>query len=183
MIRINLLPVREERKKESARQLVSIGILSIILLIVFIGYIHFMKIKKINKLNLDIKTIQVEISRLDKIVGDIKKFEKQKKELQEKIEIIDLLSRKKTGPIHMLDELTKTTPEKLWLTSLKEDNLKLTLDGIALDNETIAGFMRNLEGSANFSGIELIQSQQYIQAGIKLEKFNITCNVVLPNKE
>ncbi len=183
MIRINLLPIREERRRESARQYISICVLSMALLLVFIALVHIRMGRKIDSLNSEIKTTQEEVNRLTAIVGDVKRYEKRKKELQEKIRIIEMLNSKKTGPVRMLDGLGQNTPGKLWVTSLKEDNLKLTLNGIALDNETIARFMRNLEGSPRFSGIELIESQQNIQGEMKLESFNINCQVVLPEKK
>ena len=183
MIKINLLPVREERKKESARQIISIGALSLVLVLIVIVISHVGVSRKITKLNTDIEKTQVEISRLDKIVGDIKKYEKKKKDLQAKIKIISLLSQKKAGPVHMLDELSKGTPGKVWFNSLKENDLKLALDGIALDNETVAVLMRSLERSPSFSDVELIQSQQHILRELKFRKFNITCQVVLPDKK
>ncbi len=183
MIRINLLPVREERRRESARQYISICVLSVMLLAAFISLVHIKMGRKIDSLNAEIKTTQEEGNRLTAIVEDVKRYEKRKKELQEKIRIIEMLSSKKTGAVRMLDELSQNTPGKLWVNLLKWDNLKLTIKGIALDNETIARFMRNLEGSLRFSGIELIESQQNIQGEMKLESFNINCQVVLPEKK
>jgi type IV pilus assembly protein PilN len=183
MIRINLLPVREEKKRESARQSISIGVLSAVLLVLVLGYFHINASTRINTLNSKIKSTEEEINRLNKVVGDVNEYQKRKKELQEKIKVIDELSRKKTGPVHMLDELSKITPSKLWITSLQESDLQLTLDGIALDNETIASFMMNMERSAYFSNVELVQSQQHTQENLKLKKFNITCQVLLPENK
>ncbi|MBI4621553.1 MAG: PilN domain-containing protein [Desulfobacterales bacterium] len=183
MIRINLLSVREDRKKEGARQSISIGILSLVLLVLVLGYIQINASRRINTLNSEIKSTEEEINRLNKVVGDVEEYKKRKKELQEKIKVIDMLSRKKTGPVHMLDELSKSTPGKLWITSLQEIDLKLTLSGIALDNETIASFMRNMERSTYFSDIELIQSQQEIQEGLRLKRFDIACRVLLPENK
>lgn len=183
MIRINLLPVREEKKRESARQSISIGILSVILLVLVLGFFHINAYRRINTLNSEIKSTGDEINRLNKVVGDVEKYQKRKKELQEKIKVIDALSRKKTGPVRILQELSKITPSKLWVISLQESDLQLTLDGIALDNETIASFMMNMERSAYFSNVELIQSQQETQKNLKLKKFNITCQVLLPENK
>ncbi|MEW6616183.1 MAG: PilN domain-containing protein [Thermodesulfobacteriota bacterium] len=182
MIRINLLPIREARKRESARQSVSIGILSVVLLALVLGYFHINASRKINTLNNEIKSTEDEINRLDKVVGDVKEYQKRKKELEDKIKVIDMLSRKKTGPVQILYELSKSTPNRLWISSLQETDLKLTLSGIALDNETIASFMKNMERSTYFSDIELIQSQQEIWEGLKLKRFDITCQVLLPEK-
>ncbi|MFH2012678.1 MAG: PilN domain-containing protein [Pseudomonadota bacterium] len=180
MIRINLLQIREERKKESARQFISIGILSLILLAFILVFLHINASMKINTLNAEIKSTEEEINRLNKIVKDIDVYKKKMKELQDKIEVIDILNRKKTGPVKMLYELSKRTPTKLWVTSLEEKDLKLNLSGMALDNQTIASFMRNMENSNCFSNIELIQLQQEKWEGLKLKKFEITCQVLLP---
>ena len=183
MIRINLLPVREERKKERARQLISIAVLSVVLVVIIIAFIHIRLHSQVNDLKVEINNTEKEIKHLTKIVGDIKKYEKKKKELQKKIEVIKMLSVKKTGPVHMLDELSDNVPGKLWISSFEENSLKLKIQGIALDNETIASFMGSLERSEYFSNVELIQSLQHIQGNLKLEKFDITCNAVFPRKE
>ena len=183
MIRINLLPVREERKKEKARQVISIGVLSIIFVLIAITFIHIRVAGQINSLKNQISGTDKEIKRLTKEVGDIKKYEKKKKDLQKKIDVIEMLTVKKTGPVRMLDELTKTVPSKLWISKMEERDFNLSLEGIALDNETIASFMGNLERSSSFTNVELIQSRQHVQDGLKLEKFGITCRAVLQNKK
>ena len=183
MIRINLLPVREEKKRESARQSISIGFLSVVLLVLLLGYFHINASRRINTLNSEIKSTEGEISRLNKVVGDVEKYQKRKKELQEKIKVIDVLSRKKTGPVRILQELSKITPSKLWIISLQESDLQLTLDGMALDNETVASFMMSMERSGYFSKVELVQSQQDTQEKLKLKKFNVTCQVLLPENK
>ncbi|MFH1626129.1 MAG: PilN domain-containing protein [Pseudomonadota bacterium] len=183
MIRINLLPVREAKLRESARQLVSIGGLSVILVVIAIVFFHLKVSGRVDILNSEVSSTQEQINQLNKKVGDIEKYRKQKKELEDKIKVIDMLSRQKTGPVHILDELSMSIPGKVWLTSLRESSSKLTLTGIALDNETIADFMKNLERSPYFSNIELVQSQQHLLRELKLESFSITCDVQLPEKK
>jgi type IV pilus assembly protein PilN len=183
MIRINLLPIREIKKKQGVRQLIFVGVLSLVLVFLSLGVFHFSVVKRIGTLQSEIETTKQEISRLNKIVGDVKKYEKEKKELEKKIEIIDVLNQKRAGPVYMLDELSKNIPTGAWITSLSENNLKLTLHGVALDNETIAGFMSRLENSTYFSNVELIQSGHYRSENLNLKKFNITLQVVLSEKK
>lgn len=183
MIKINLLPIREIKKKEGIRQLISVGVLTLVLVVLSLGAFHFSLVKKTSALQSEIKNTQQEIGRLNKIVGDVKKYEKEKKALEKKIGIIDILNQKRSGPVYMLDELSKNIPTGAWITSLNENNLKLTLDGIALDNETIAGFMSRLENSTYFSNVELVRSGRHKSENLNLKKFNITLQVVLSEKK
>ena len=183
MIRINLLPIREIKKKEGIRQLILMGVSCLVLIVLSLGIFHFSVAKKIGTLQSEIDDTQQQINQLNKIVGDVKKYEKEKKELEKKIGIIDVLNQKRAGPVNMLDEISKNIPAGAWITSFNEKALKLTLDGVALDNETIAGFMTSLENSTHFSNVELIQSGHHRSEDLNLKKFNITLQVVLSQKK
>jgi type IV pilus assembly protein PilN len=74
--------------------------------------------------------------------------------------VIKELERNKTGPVRLLDEIAMAVPkDKLWLTSLKESGGMLTLTGTAMDNETVALFMTNLEQSEHVSTVDLQSSR------------------------
>jgi type IV pilus assembly protein PilN len=74
--------------------------------------------------------------------------------------VIKELERNKTGPVRLLDEIATAVPkDKLWLTSLKESGGMLTLTGTAMDNETVALFMTNLEQSEHVSTVDLQSSR------------------------
>jgi type IV pilus assembly protein PilN len=90
--------------------------------------------------------------------------------------VIQSLNAKKTGPVEILDELSLIIPEKVWLTSLNNKGDDLVLEGLALDNTTIATFMKRLQASTHFDNVSLVLSQQ---EGGK-HKFSITCKIKLP---
>jgi len=178
MIRINLLPVRALKKKETTRQTLSILILSLGLLLLIIVFFHLSLSRQVNKVETQIAAYKEEITRLKIDTKDVNKFKAEKEDLQRRLNIIYTLQRAKTGPVQMLDKLAMALPERLWLTSMREKDGKIELRGMALDNPTIAKFMTNLEKSGVIRNVELIISQQLERKDFKLKEFTLTCQVL-----
>jgi type IV pilus assembly protein PilN len=156
MIRINLLPFRAARKKENIRRQLMIYGLSVVLLFSIMGYTLFYLTSTLNGLKEDEKRIQDELKTHEQTINRIAELENKIKEIRAKLEVIRKLERDKTGPIHLLDEIALAVPrEKLWLSSIKETKGSLTMAGTAMDNETVALFMTNLEKSDYISGVDL----------------------------
>jgi type IV pilus assembly protein PilN len=172
MIRINLLPFRAARKKENIRRQLMVYGLSVVLLLSIMGYTFFYLTSTLNGLKEDEKRIQDELKTYEQTIKRIAELEKKIKEIRAKLEVIQELEKNKTGPVHLLDELALAVPkEKLWLSSMKETKGSLTLTGTAMDNETVALFMTNLEQSDYISGVEL-QSAKLRE--IKEYKLNVS---------
>lgn len=174
MIKINLLPVRAAKKKETLRQQISIAALSLVFVLIIVGYLHFSMTKSIKVVNAKITSTQDELAKTKAQIGEVSKFKEVKKVLEDKLGVIETLKKAKAGPVKMLDELSRVTPEKLWVDSFKEKGTDLSFDGVALSNEVIAQFMTELEKSTYFKDIELIVTEQVEQKGMKLKKFSLT---------
>jgi type IV pilus assembly protein PilN len=130
--------------------------LSVVLLFCVMGYTLFHLTSTLSNLKEDEKRIQGELKSHEQTIKRIVDLEKKIKEIRTKLEVIRKLERDKTGPVHLLDEIAMAVPkEKLWLSSLKENKGTLTLTGTAMDNETVALFMTNLEKSDYISGVDL----------------------------
>jgi type IV pilus assembly protein PilN len=172
MIRINLLPFRAARKKENVRRQLMVYGLSVVLLLSIMGYTFFYLTSTLSGLKEDEKRIQDELKTYEQTIKRIAELEKKIKEIRAKLEVIKELEKNKTGPVHLLDELALAVPkEKLWLSSMKETKGSLTLTGTAMDNETVALFMTNLEQSEYISGVDL-QSAKLRE--IKEYKLNVS---------
>jgi type IV pilus assembly protein PilN len=181
MIRINLLPVREKKKKESTRKMFSILLLSLGAVVLILAGVHFRLSGQIDQLQTQITAYDEEIKRLKIDTKDVDKFKAEKEDLQRRLNIIYTLQRAKTGPVRVLDDLSMALPGKLWLTSLKEKNGKMEIKGIAFDNQDIAKFMTNLESYGVIKNVELVISQQLERKELKLKEFTLTCQVNYAN--
>jgi len=169
MIRINLLPFRAARVKENIRRQLMIYGLSVVLLFSVMGYTLFYLTSTLNGLKEDEKRVQEELKTYELTIKRIGELEKKIKEIRAKLEVIRELERNKSGPVHLLDEIAMAVPkEKLWLSSVKETRGSLTMTGTAMDNETVALFMTNLEKSEYISGVDLQSAKLRIIPEYKL---------------
>ncbi|MGD8984706.1 MAG: PilN domain-containing protein [Desulfobacteraceae bacterium] len=156
MIRINLLPFRAARKKENIRRQLTIFALTVVFALVVMAY-YFMKLSTtLSDRKKQEQQIKVELAGYKKTIERINNLEKKIAEIRKKLDVIKDLEKKKTGPVLLLDQIATAVPkEKLWLTSLVEKKGKLTVNGTAMDNETVAVFMTNLENSELITAVDL----------------------------
>ena len=146
MIKINLLPFRAARKRENVRRQVTIFALSVALTLVVIVFYFFSLNGEVNDLMDEEVRLKTELAGYQKELNEIKDLERKIKEVNTKLDVINTLKQGKTGPVLLLSDIADAIPQdRLWLTSLTEEKGRLSLKGTAMDNETVALFMKNLE--------------------------------------
>lgn len=178
MIRINLLPVKAAQKKEMLRG--QLLIIALVLIVSFgvcgAAYMHI--VGKVDDMQKRIDQKKSEISQLQKVIKEVQDFEKRQKDLRAKLNVLEQLKTARVGPVYLLDELYKAIPDKLWLTKFKEGTGNAQISGIGSSEETVALFMRNLEASESYEGVELKVIKQKVQDKIKFHEFELTCKTV-----
>lgn len=179
MIKINLILARKDKKKVGMRKEFIILILSAVLLLVGLGLIQWMLGKEKEDTLVQISNTKKDIAYYKSLTTEVEKKKEEQKMLQNRLNIIDSLRREKASPAKVLDELSIDKPEKIHLESVKKEGSKLGIEGIALDDETIANFMTNLRKSKLFKNVDLIVSEQVEQSKIKLKKFILSCEIIL----
>ncbi len=183
MIRINLLPVRAAQKKEKLRSQLSIFFLCLVMVCIGCGALYFQKMTDINSVKDEIVAIDQKNKELRKKIGQVRDFEKKKADLEQKLAVLQTLKEKKSGPVHLLDELSAALPEKLWLTKFSEKGGQINLAGVADSENTVAAFMRNLDSSPYYKNIELSVTEQTKAGDQKMQKFTLKCSVEAPPSE
>ncbi len=181
MIRINLLPVRAAQKKERIRSQLSIFLLCLILVFIGCGALYAQKRAEINDTKNEISNINNKNNALKKKIGEVRNFETKKSELEQKLNVLYSLKENKSGPVHLLDELSSALPENLWMTKFVEKNGVITLSGVADTEYTVATFMKNLEASPYYQNVELSVTEQSKISETKMQKFTLICQVKLPS--
>ncbi len=178
MIKINLLPVRLAKKKENIRKQLSVCLLSVFFIVLAMAYLGIFFSYQIKSLTDDIRRVRNDIGTYNKVVQGLEEQKKQKDLIQKKLGVLGRLQKDKTGPVHMLDEISANLPEKrLWLKAIKQNENKLLLEGVAMDNGTIALYMKSLAASPYFTNVDLINSAQETFKDVKLMQFSITCEI------
>jgi type IV pilus assembly protein PilN len=177
MIRINLLPFRAARKRENVRRQVSIsGLMLLLVFLLLLGWFISLS-SNVSELKATENNKKVELEGYKKELEEIKKLEAAIKEINSKLDVINTLKKGKTGPVLLLSAIADAVPkEKLWLTSLKESNGVLSLSGTAMDNETVALFMNNLEAAkGTITAVDLKGTKLKEINKLKVSDFTLEC--------
>jgi len=177
MIRINLLSDREAVRKETSRQQVSIFVLSVSLLVVVLLLLQVRLHVKKKGLEDDIREVNKVLKTLEKQVGIVNEYKKSKKELETKLQVIKKLQTGQLWVPLMLDCLGETMPEKMWLDKLGLRGTRLSMEGYAIDHQTIANFMKDLEATPFFPNVELELTEKRTVAGVSMKYFSIVTGV------
>jgi len=176
MIRINLLPYREEKKKASAQRQIVIGGVSLGLFLLLLILLHFYMSMGVARLEAEVESAHARLTALTKVTGDLEQFKADKETLEKKIGIIENLERGRTYSTHIMDELASSiSPQTEWLTSITRRGNRLRVEGVAVNNPAIAQFMKRLEGSPYIGTVDLLASKQTTISGVKLMGFVLLC--------
>lgn len=181
MIRINLLPEIYAKKAAARVKILMIGGVAGLVVALFVGT-FFMRVAKLKKLEKEISSIQVELDDLQPIVKKINSLNKQKKNMNNKIDVIEeLLKLRILYPVFM-EDFAGIIPPKVWIKALSTktsgENLGLDMSVLAMDNYAAADFLNALELSDKFSAIKFAGLSTVSMKGEALEirTFNIDCN-------
>jgi type IV pilus assembly protein PilN len=156
MIKINLLPFRAARKRENVRRQVSVYLLCMIFLFCFMGYLHVSMGSELDRLRASEESLRKELKTYAAITREIAKLKKDTKDLNTKLDVIEKLEKQRVGPVLLLAEIARAVPlDRLWLNSVRETSGRLTLQGTAMDNHTVALFMTQLEKAPHISAVDL----------------------------
>ncbi len=174
MIKINLLPVRASKKKETAiQQIVIAGVAFVVIALVVTSMYVFKRIQ-VATAKENITLANNKINELKAKIGKIEEIKNLKEQVKKKLDVLISLRKNKTGPAQRLATLSDLTPEQLWLTNYSEAGQDVKISGVASNEDLIALFMKSLENSTDFMAVELIVSEQTVVAETKFKKFDIT---------
>jgi type IV pilus assembly protein PilN len=185
MIEINLLPVREARRKADIRQQVMQLVLVVLVAAGVIGFVHSRMRDQISMAQMRVSQMEHDIEQFKPQLEQVAAFKKQKAKLQRKIDIIEGLDRARKGPVRVMSEIAKRAPERLWLTSLGTKGNHITMQGESLDNELVALFLGDLGDSRYFDNVDLdsTKMEQSKSGGLKVVDFSITAELVDPSQK
>jgi type IV pilus assembly protein PilN len=176
MIKVNLLPYWEEKKKAGIKRQIFILSVSFALFFIIIAAVHIYVVMGINSLEKQVKNAEDRLEKLTKITGDVEKFKRDKEIVRKKLKIITDLEQNRKDPLYILLEVANGVPQgKIWLTSISEKGKTLHLSGMAMDNSAIALFMINLKLSAYIDSVDLITSTQVMVSNTKVMNFTLSC--------
>jgi type IV pilus assembly protein PilN len=176
MIKINLLPYREKAKKENIARQISIMAGSFVVFILVLILIQFNYITSISGLESRIKDAEATLTTLNKKIGDLENFKKDKRELEQKLGVISTLEENRLAPVKTLDDLAMLVPQKdIWFIKIAQKDNNLSINGIGRDNIAVADFMKIVEKFDPIKSVDLLSSKTKDIAGVTLQEFTFSC--------
>lgn len=176
MARINLLPWREELRKEQRRQFfVMLGGSAFLMLLVVV-YVHL----HINGLIQDQESrnsyLQTQIKEVESKIKEIDNLERQRQQLLARMKVIEQLQGNRSEIVYLFEELAKAVPEGLYLATVKQSGRNLIIEGRAQSNARVSSFMRNLDASPWFENpvLEIIQTDSKAEQGMRSFTLRVT---------
>ncbi|MFC1857095.1 PilN domain-containing protein [Thermodesulfobacteriota bacterium] len=174
MIRINLLPFRSVRRIENIQQEVIVFLLSLFIVAGGLFWYQGVLGRKVIALDAAVRQTNQEVERLKKKVDEINEIKKILDVLNKKIAVINNLEMGRRGAVILLENMNRTViPKRMWVTNFQEKGARLEIQGIALDNKTVADFMTRLETA--YTGVTLKNLKLMTMRKVTLKSFYIKC--------
>jgi type IV pilus assembly protein PilN len=184
MIKINLLPVRDIKRRIKAKKEIFLALAAFLTFIVFLVLLTLFRINTINDLQEENRNLQREKDQYTHILNQIKKLEADKKIVETRIQVIEQLKQSSSLTVRVMDEVARMTPpQRMWLTGLSQTGSALRITGMALDNQTVAKYMDDLNSSPLISNVVLANSSLQKFAERDLIQFSISSSVSIPDDE
>jgi len=165
MIRVNLIAERKSAKKKVAfpieSQIPTACVAIMVAGALVVGWRYWSIGHESARLKSDIAKAQKETTSLKSIIAQVADYEQQKAELQQRVELIEQLRKEQTGPVHMLDEISRSLPPMLWLTQMKQtpNSPEVLIEGRSNTLTSISDFVTNLEATGYFKkSIEIVST-------------------------
>lgn len=183
MIRINLLPHREEARKARQKQMafISGGVLVLGVLGVLLGYIVIAGL--IEHQNGRNKIFKDEIVKLNKQIEEIKVLKEKTKSLLDRKKVVEELQSNRAETVHLIDQLVRQLPEGIYLKSIKQNGKVVNLQGYAQSQARVSTLMRNLEASPWLETPDLVEIKAATVNNLRANEFSLNVKISRPEAE
>lgn len=157
MIRVNLLPHREEKRKRREQQFVALAGFAAVMGALVAGAVWLFLDAQVAQQKSNVAYMKGEIDKLDKQIEEIRKIREETASLLAKKRVVEGLQANRSEPVQLLDQLLRQLPEGVYLKSIKQSGPKVNVDGYAQSNARVSTLMRNLGASPYLENPELIE--------------------------
>jgi len=176
MIRINLLPHREEKRKRREQQFLVLLGLGALLGVAIAGAVWLYLDAQVSQQRQNVAYMKSEIAKLDKQIEEIRKIREETAALLAKKRVVESLQANRSEPVQLLDQLLRQLPEGVYLKSIKQTGTKVNIMGYAQSNARVSTLMRNLGASPYLENPELIEIKAVPapdRSGNRVNEFNM----------
>jgi type IV pilus assembly protein PilN len=180
MIRVNLLPHREEARKRRQQQFGVLAGISLVLALLVAGAVWLFLDQQVTQQQANVAYMKGEIAKLDKQIEEIRKIREETASLLAKKQVVEGLQSNRSEPVQLLDQLLRQLPEGVYLKSVKQTGAKVNVAGYAQSNARVSTLMRNLGASPYLENPELVEIKAVAspdKSGNRVNEFNMNISI------
>lgn len=177
MMRINLLPHREEKRKARQKQFAILAGLTAVLGLATAGLLWGLFEAQVEDQKNRNKYLNDEIGKLEKQIEEIKKIREETASLLAKKQVVEGLQSNRSEPVYLLDQLLRQLPEGLYLKSIKQVGTKVNVTGYAQSSARVSAFMRNIEASPYLENPNLVEIKAVTLNNQRANEFNLDFSI------
>jgi type IV pilus assembly protein PilN len=177
MIRINLLPHREEKRQARKKQFITLAAMTALLAVALCGIIWYALSVRLDAEKERVKYLDNETARLEKVIVEIAKIREETASLLSKKQVVESLQTDRSEAVHLFDQLLKQLPEGLYLHTVKQTGKKVEVIGYAQSNARVSSFMRNIQSSPYIENPELVVIKAQTVANVSANEFTLKFNL------
>jgi type IV pilus assembly protein PilN len=180
MIRINLLPHRQEKRKRRQTQMAMFAGLTVAAgALAWLGGHYLMSTQVENQIARN-DYLKAETVKLDKQIEEIKKLKEQTQSLLDKKRVVENLQTNRSEAVAMLDELLRRMPEGVYLKSIKQSGSKVNLTGYAQSNARVSTLMRAIDESKILGSPDLVEIKAVTANNVRANEFSLNFSIKRP---
>jgi type IV pilus assembly protein PilN len=157
MIRVNLLPHREEARKRRQQQFGVLAGISLVIAVLVAGAVWLFLDQQVTQQQANVAYMKGEIAKLDKQIEEIRKIREETASLLAKKQVVEGLQSNRSEPVQLLDQLLRQLPEGVYLKAIRQTGAKVNIAGYAQSNARVSTLMRNLGASPYLENPELVE--------------------------
>jgi len=177
MIRVNLLPHREIRRKQQQQQFfIMLGVVVAIGAGIWFAVHVYLEDQFNNQVSRN-KYIQSEIEKLDKQIAEIQKLKDQTAALLARKQVVETLQATRSEVVHLLDQMVRQLPDGVYLKSLKQTGTRVMITGLTQSQARVSTLMRNLEASPHLENPGLIEVKSGLAGTQRVNEFTMNINM------
>lgn len=183
MMRINLLPHREIRRKQQQQQfLMALTLVAIVGAVVAGGIYYYLEEENANHVSRN-KYLTEEIAKVDKEIEEINRLKEQTASLLARKQVVETLQGNRSETVHLLDQLVRQLPDGMYLSQVKQQGSKITVNGVTQSQARVSTLMRNLESSQKLGNPALVEIKAIQQGATRVNEFTMNVTIVRPKAE
>lgn len=183
MMRVNLLPHRELRRKRQQQQfLMALALVTILGAVVAYG-VYFVLSDQFDDHVSRNKYLTEEIAKVDKEIAEINRLKEQTAALLARKQVVEVLQSNRSETVHLLDQLVRQLPDGMYLRSVKQSGGKVVINGVTQSQARVSTLMRNLESSQKLTGPALVEIKALPQGATRANEFTMNVNIARPKAD